>query len=91
MQSPTEVTFPGGESFSVMRERVIEAANEIRAMHENQVAAIVSHGGVNRIILADALNMKPADIFRLDQSYAAISIIDYYDQFPLVRLVNFSC
>jgi alpha-ribazole phosphatase len=90
MERPTEITFPGGESFMTMRERVLRCAARIRASHSGQMVAVVTHGGVNRVVLADALGIAPRDIFRLDQSYAAISVIDYYDQTPVVRLVNYS-
>lgn len=88
MERPTEVTFPGGENFTALRERVTNCAAHIRASHSGQIVAVVTHGGVNRVLLAEALRMDSQDVFRLDQSYAAISIIDYYDQMPVVRLVN---
>lgn len=88
MEHPTEVTFPGGESFAMMRERVAQAAAKLRAQHLHETIAIISHGGVNRVLLAEALRMNAPDIFRLEQSYAGVSIIDYYDATPTVRLVN---
>ncbi len=33
--------------------------------------------------------MESRDIFRLDQAYAAVSMIDYYDEMPVIRLVNY--
>ncbi len=88
MEQPTEVTFPGGESFDMMEGRVLSAAAELRLRHREQVVAIVAHGGVNRILLRDALQMPKQSIFRLGQSYAAVSLIDYYHDTPLVRFVN---
>lgn len=90
MERPTEVLFPGGEDFKRMKRRVQRALGEMLVNHPAQTVAIVSHGGVNRIILAAALRMRSPDIFRLDQSYAAASIIDYYEQTPIVRLMNFN-
>jgi len=90
MERPTEVTFPGGESFNTMQERVTRVTAIIRLAHGGHIVVLVTHGGVNRIILADALGMAPKNIFRLDQSYAAVSVIDYYGQTPIVRLVNYS-
>lgn len=90
MEHPTEVTFPGGESFAKMRERVMRATINVRKTHLAQTVAIVAHGGVGRIILAEALRMEASGIFRLDQSYAAVSIIDYYEEMPVVRFVNCS-
>jgi alpha-ribazole phosphatase len=88
METPTEITFPGGENFMQMRRRVLQATADIRSSHVGQTVAIVAHGGVCRIILAEALQMPPRNIFSLDQSYAAVSMIDYYEQTPVVRLVN---
>jgi alpha-ribazole phosphatase len=87
MKDPTGTQFPGGESFADLRERALGAAAEIRAGH--RAAAIVAHGGVTRTILADALGMQADAIFRLDQPYGAISIVDWIDGAPLVRAVNF--
>jgi alpha-ribazole phosphatase/probable phosphoglycerate mutase len=88
MERPTEVTFPGGESFMALRERVTRWADRIHTSHSGQTVAVVSHGGVNRVILAEALHLESKYVFRVDQSYASVSIIDYYDQTPIVRLVN---
>lgn len=41
-------------------------------------------------MVAEALRIDSPDIFRLDQSYAAVSIVDYYERAPVVRLVNYS-
>jgi alpha-ribazole phosphatase len=86
MIDPTETQFPDGESFADLRERALAAADEIRAQHEQ--AAIVAHGGITRAILADALGMPAHAIFRLDQPYAAISVVDWVDGTSVVRAVN---
>ncbi len=88
MERPTEVQFPGGESFSQMRSRVLAAADGLRARHAGEAVALVTHGGVNRIILADALGMPPAHIFRVAQRYGAVNRIRYFGDMPLVELVN---
>ena len=88
MTRPTEVAFPGGESFSAMAARVREALAHIRSMHPSETVAIVSHGGVNRIALATALELDARRIFRLDQAYACVNVIDYIGDEPLVRLIN---
>lgn len=88
MDHPTEVQFPGGESFQAMRARVIETASDLRARHAGESAALVTHGGANRILLAEALRIDPADIFRIAQRYGAINLIRYFDDEPVVELVN---
>jgi alpha-ribazole phosphatase/probable phosphoglycerate mutase len=86
MTDPTETRFPDGESFGELRERALAAAADIRAGHEH--AAIVAHGGVTRAILADALQMPERAIFRLDQPYGAISVVDWVDGTAVVRALN---
>lgn len=88
MTRPTEVEFPNGESFPAMRRRVLEAIDEIKMRHTDQTTAVFSHGGVNRIVLAEALNLPTENLFRLDQNYGCANVIDFYGEYPVVRLVN---
>jgi alpha-ribazole phosphatase len=88
MQAPTTVRFPGGEGFEDLRRRAIAAVGEIRAAHPGAAAAVVTHGGVARAVLADALSMPGEAIFTIDQRYGAVNVIDWYDGRALVRLVN---
>lgn len=88
MREPTKVRFPNGESFDLMAARVEQSVSRLKQKHTHQSIVVVSHGGVNRIVLAAALGLEPEQIFRLDQSYGAISCIDYYDETPLVRVMN---
>jgi broad specificity phosphatase PhoE len=88
MTRPTDVLFPGGESFGGMSARVLEAIDDIRRRHRGKTVVTVSHGGVNRIVLAAALDLDPRRIFRLDQAYASVNVIDYIGDEPLVRLLN---
>jgi alpha-ribazole phosphatase/probable phosphoglycerate mutase len=88
METPTRVQFPGGESYTQLRRRAIVALEAIRACHRGELAAIVSHGGILRAMLADCLRMPDEAIFRIDQSYGALSIVDWIDGSPLVRVIN---
>jgi alpha-ribazole phosphatase len=90
MEEPTATEFPGGESFMKMRARVTEATRTLRVRHAGQSIAIVTHGGVTRILIAEALAMPPANIFRIAQRYAAINLIRYFGETPVVELVNAS-
>jgi alpha-ribazole phosphatase len=88
MTAPTTVRFPGGESFALLRERVLEIVEEIRERHADGTVAVVSHGGVVRAVLADCLAMPAEAIFRLDVAYASVGVVDWIDDTPLVRVVN---
>jgi ribonuclease H / adenosylcobalamin/alpha-ribazole phosphatase len=86
--APARVLFPGGESVAALRARAIAAAQSIAARHEGETAAAFTHAVVIRAILADALAMPPDALFRLDQSYGGISVVEWFDGNPFVRVVN---
>jgi broad specificity phosphatase PhoE len=88
MSAPTTVEFPDGESFTALSLRALAAAERIRADLGGQIAVVVTHGGVCRALLADVLRLPVEVIFRLDVGYARASVIDWYGEEPVVRLVN---
>jgi alpha-ribazole phosphatase len=88
METPTRVRFPGGEAFADLRGRVLAASAEIRAAHAGEAVALVAHGGVVRVILADALGLAEEAIFRLAQSHGGVSVVDWLGGEPVVRVVN---
>lgn len=79
---------PGGESLRDLQARVLPALQDLRHRHEGQNFLIVAHAGINRVILAHALELDLQYIFRLDQAYAGLNIIDYYPDLAVVRLLN---
>ncbi len=88
MERPAEVRFPGGESLAELRARSLAAVDEIRDRHEGQIVAVVSHGGVLRVVLADALGLPDGALFRLHQAYGGVSVVDWVEGTPVVRAVN---
>jgi alpha-ribazole phosphatase len=78
----------GGETFQQLKERVIPKLEEIVARHPNEKIAMVCHGGVNRVILSHLLEVPIKRIFRMKQDYAALNIIQYYGDEPVVELLG---
>ncbi|HUE11147.1 MAG TPA: histidine phosphatase family protein [Steroidobacteraceae bacterium] len=89
MGTPTEVLFPNGESFSQMRARVLRAFAATHAESQAQTVALVTHGGVIRILIGWALQMPDNCLFRLAQDHAAISLLTVTDGLPAVLLLNY--
>jgi alpha-ribazole phosphatase len=80
---------PGGETLLEMRERVLSSVNNIIESHRGNDVVIVSHGGVNRIVLLWSLNMVLKDFYKLQQNYAALNIVNFYDNgSSIVELMN---
>lgn len=88
LQDISNFRIPGGESLMDVRDRVVPFLKEMVAAHPGQPLALVAHAGVNRVILCEALSLPLENVFRLDQNYGCLNIIDYFPDFTLVRLLN---
>jgi broad specificity phosphatase PhoE len=77
-----------GESFKDLQVRVMNKLTLILEEWKGKNIVLLAHGGVNRVILFDALNLDLQLLPRIDQDYGCLNIIDYYDDGPVVKLVN---
>ena len=78
-----------GESMRDLSDRVIPGLKKILKEQAGKNILLAAHGGVNRIILCDALKMDIQNMFNIQQDYGCLNIIDYFpDGNSLVRLVN---
>jgi broad specificity phosphatase PhoE len=78
----------GGETFQELHDRVIPKFLEITTSHPNDTIAFVCHGGVNRAILAHLLGFPIANLFRISQHFAAVNIIQFYEDQVMIELLN---
>ena len=80
---------PQGESLLDMSSRVLPVVNAIVARHRGEELLVVAHGGVNRVILLNAIGAPLSALFNIEQNYACLNIIDYYaDGKAVVKLLN---
>lgn len=79
----------GGECVTDVRDRIIPEYERIVSAHPGQELALLLHGGVNRVILAHVLGLDLNNLFRLDQSFGALNIIEHYeDGMAVLKLLN---
>lgn len=78
----------GGESFQELNDRVIPKYLEITSRHPDEIIVLMCHGGVIRTILAHLLGFPIANLFRISQFYAAVNIIQFYEDQVTVELLN---
>jgi len=79
----------GGECLLDVKERVVPVFKRLVASHPGKEIAMLLHGGVNRVILADALGMDMLNLFRIDQAFGALNVIDIHeDGMAVVALMN---
>ena len=80
---------PGGENLLDVAARVMPVINEVVERHHGQEVLVVGHGGVNRIVLLNAIGAPLAGMFNIEQNYGCLNIIDYYeDGRATVKLMN---
>jgi len=79
---------PGGESLMDLRARALPAVQGLVEQHHEQAFLLVAHAGINRVILSEALGLPLTNLFRLDQNYGCLNIIDYFPDLAVVRLIN---
>mgnify|MGYP001072125663 CR=1 FL=1 len=80
---------PGeGESIDRFSERIMTCFKRILVEEEGDDIVVVAHGGVNRMILCNALGMDLNSMFNIHQDYGCLNIIDYFSDFTQVRLMN---
>ena len=80
---------PQGENLLDVEKRVMPVINDIVERHKGQEVLVVGHGGVNRIILLNAIGAPLAGMFNVEQNYGCYNIIDYYsDGRATVKLLN---
>ncbi len=77
-----------GESTVEVRERAVKAVDSLLSNHNSEHIAIVAHGGVNRIILCHIMGIPLENIFRIEQDFAAVNIIEFWEKYPVVKLLN---
>ena len=80
---------PGAETIAELNERAVPAVREIVAAHRGEEVLVVGHGALNRVILLEAIGAPLDRVFRLEQHYGCLNIIDYYaDGRTVVSLLN---
>jgi len=85
---PSGFRFPGGESFSEMQTRSVDAVHDLVAAHPGETIVAVSHADVIKAIVAAAAG-TPLDLFqRIVVSPCSITAVLYSAEGPTVLTVN---
>ena len=79
---------PGGESFEAVRQRVHALVERLAHLHADQTIVLVSHVGPIKVLLCEALNAPLSSIFHIFLDPATISVVDWREPRPIVRLLN---
>lgn len=81
---PFAAAIPQGESLGNFKKRIVNAFKKIVSSCPQKTAAVVCHGGVIAIFLTHILKTK--DFFKLIPACASLSILEYKNGKPKLRL-----
>ncbi len=87
-KDPVKFSPPQGESTLEVSKRAHKAIEEILKNHRGEQVFITAHGGINRVILCNILGVPLENIFRIEQEFACVNIIEFYENYPVIKLIN---
>ena len=79
-----------GENFEDLSRRAWSAFQDICRSEPGNIL-VVTHSGVNRVILCNLLGMPLNNLFRIGQGYAALNIIEAYGNDTRLLAMNLPC
>ena len=86
LNDPFGTTIPDGENLNEFKKRVRSAFKKIVLSNRNKTIAIICHGGAISIFITGIL--KSRDFWKQIPSPASLSIIEYKNGKPKIRLFN---
>ena len=90
-KNPSQVTFPGGESFRKAQRRAVESFEAIRNIRGDKAHLIVSHSDTIKLVVAKIVGMKLDEFQKLEISPASFTIFKGdAKQISLITLNNSS-
>lgn len=90
-ENPGERCPPGGESANQVRQRATAALAEGLAGHPGKNLVVVAHGGVNRLLLCQALGLPTRQMWQIGQDAAALNILYREQEAWTLALWNDTC
>ncbi|MEG6522394.1 alpha-ribazole phosphatase [Desulfotomaculum sp. 1211_IL3151] len=90
--NPLDTQIPHGEKLQDLAERCQRAINEIINQHAGENVLVASHGGVIRVIVANALGFDLNHFWKLRLDNVSLTVLEYYgQQKAILELFNDTC
>jgi broad specificity phosphatase PhoE len=88
---PADVTFPGGESLELVRERVVRGLDEIVHRYEGNTVALVTHRVPCRVLLCHILGLSLNSFWNIMQDTACLNAFHTSARGWVLQLMNDTC
>ena len=88
IDSPLDVTIPGGEGLKDLSKRTRKALAEILSRNKNRTVFIFSHAGPISVILCGILKLDLREAWKVKQDLASMSIVEFAKGRGKIGLLN---
>ncbi|MDR7451067.1 MAG: histidine phosphatase family protein [Armatimonadota bacterium] len=86
--APHLAQIPGAETLQAVQHRAAAALDEIRRRHRGEAAAVVAHGGVNKLLLLALLGAPVSAYWRIRQHNGCINVLEFDGERGWMRIMN---
>lgn len=87
-REPDRTPFPGGENAYDVQARALEAFQAIRQRYPEGKVAVVTHGGLIKMVVADILGLSLAERHRIVLDNCGLTVVEWGDQRRRLRSLN---
>ncbi len=88
IHDPWSVAPPDGEDLRAYTKRITECVHGIVTENPDGCVAVVTHGGVIRMLVSTVLDSPAAGIERIDVAPGSITRVTYYNETPILTSLN---
>lgn len=91
IESPDKVKFPGGESFTEVRERAASTVNDLIQQHIKETFVLVSHKVICQILILSLLGLESSHFWQITQDVCAMNLFEVRGGVPSALFLNDTC
>lgn len=87
-EDPLRVAPPEGETLAQLAQRVAALRADLEAAHSDETVLLVSHNGVLRVLICQALGLPPQNYWQFHLSNASLSDLAFYEPGAILNALN---
>ena len=91
IESPDKVQFPGGESFTEVRERTTSVVSDLIQRHPKETVVLVSHKVICQVLILSLLELDSSHFWQITQDVCAMNLFEVRGGIPSALFLNDTC